>query len=412
MSYYAFFLALAILSTSILAYVVTEDTACTTLYFLNAVFISSTNLTSNTLYIETPINLTDYDLHQEVRLVLSRGVHVDSGGYYVRIDPGNPTYAYVLMEVTVCSRSYRYGMNIVKRVLADPESALQNISGLVKEVPKDFVGRYPEDVATLIREDFEAWLKNFNWYQNKNVSTHPLIVSVFGAYFIYLSNYIKYSANLTPRSLSEVISRREGDCDDMSRLLLVLLWSYDVPALMLLGYVSIPSFNMRTTLGNFEYVFLGGGPHAFVEAYVQGYGWLSLDFLAGSLLTYPFIVWDVSKDIEVSPESVEEFLELHESISGKQLIAAVPMNDPIAGSAKALEEFINTTLSITGSVVQPQEEKGKPLEVINMATPVTAEQVREVGPTLLVLLFAVAAATLLFVIIMLLLSLRSLKEVR
>jgi len=405
---------LAIATTSILAaYVNIEDTACSTLYFLNAVFISSTNLTDNNLYLETPINLTDFDLRQEVRLVLSRGVYTDSNGYYyVRVDPENITYAYVLMEVSICSRSYKYGMNIVRRVLVDPESALQSISGSLEEVPEGFVGRYPEDIATSIREDFEAWLKDFNWYQNKNVSRHPLVVSVFGAYFIYLSNYIKYSANLTPRSLSEVVSRKEGDCDDMSRLLLILLWSYDIPALMLLGFVSVPDFSMRSTLGNFEYVFLGGGPHAFVNAYIQGYGWLSLDFLAGSLLIYPFVVWDLSKDIEVSPESVEEFLELHESISGKQLIATLPIDDPIAGSVKALEEFINTTLDIASSVVQPGGEKEQPLETTPMTTPITTEQAREPSSTFSIFLFIVAVIVSLFAIATLLLSLRVLKEVR
>jgi hypothetical protein len=409
----AFFMVLAVLFTVASAYGVADDgadTSCANLYFLNAVFIYSTNLSGNILYIETPVNFTDFGVRQEVRLVISRGVFRDSSGYYyVEVGPEGPTYAYVLMKVSICSRSFDYAMSTVKKVLADPSSALREASGAVGSVPEDLIGRFPENVATSVRADFEAWLKGFSWYQNESVASHPLVVSVFGAAFIYLGNYIRYSANLTPRSLDEVISRREGDCDDMSRLLLVLLWSYRIPSLMLLGFVSLPDFSVRSSLGGLEYVFLGGGPHAFVMAYAQGYGWLSLDLLAGSLLTHPFVVWGTSRDVEISPESVEGFVELHRSISGKQLIASLSVGDPVTGSAKALEEFINTTLSIAGPAGQSQNQGKQP--------PVTTsagmeEPLHEPRSALSVLLLAAAAVASLLGIVALISASRSLKEIQ
>jgi len=116
------------------------------------------------------------------------------------------------------------------------------------------------------------------------------------------------------------VESRRGDCDDISRVLMNLLWSYGLPAKTIYGYLIVPDFNFTTSIGNFTYVFINGGPHAFTAAYLPALrSWVSLDMLAGSYIFYPFIVDGVSLESDVNETAVKEVEDLHRSIAGGQV---------------------------------------------------------------------------------------------
>lgn len=345
--------ALAVVTfSSLLAGSYSSPTArCTTVYFLNSIAIDASSGYSGVLYLEAPLNFSIRGLNQTARAVISRGVRHDEGGAcLVEVAPGSPLYAYVVYEVRTCSPEFSSSLAVLKWALTDPLALLRHLEGQACDAdgkPSEYLGEPPEIVRTAVRMEFDEWLRSFSWYyQVGNASGYQLLVSVYAAWFVYSSGYIEYDASLLPNPLSDVIENRRGDCDDMSRVLVALLWSYGVPALVVHGFVLVPEFSMKTALGTLNYVFEGGGPHAFVIAYAPGYGWLSLDFLAGSLLTHPFVIWGMTTEVEVSGEDVDRLMELHSAVVGRQLMTAMLPGDPRLRDTESLELFINSSLGL------------------------------------------------------------------
>jgi len=338
------------LAQSSLAYEVASE--CVTVYFLNAIYIESSSY-SGRLYLETPVNLSLGNLNQTVRIITSKGVLYDPdvGVYAIDVLESAPTYAYVLLEVCLCSPKYSEVLNLLKAVILVPQAFLNPASLDPREELRSYLGTPPQAIASAVVTDFEKWLKTMPWYYAiSNLSSYPLVLAVHAAKFIYGGSYIRYSPSLLPRTTEEVIESREGDCDDMSRILLSLLWYYGIPATIAYGFVAIPGYSMNSTIGSFTYVYSNGGPHAFVLAYVADYGWLSLDLLAGSLLTYPVAIWGLSSRVLVEKEEVEKVEELHRAIVGRQLVASLDLSDFQELSTEALELYINSSLGLWGGV--------------------------------------------------------------
>ncbi|MEM4854502.1 MAG: transglutaminase-like domain-containing protein [Sulfolobales archaeon] len=324
---------------------------CTIVYFLNSIVVEPSTSYSGVLYLESPVNISVLGLNQTTRAIVSKGVIHSGEWHFINVAPGSPLYAFVVFEVRVCSPEFSSSLNLVREVLAKPESFLKEeweVDYLPTDALLEYVGTPPEVVKTKVVPDFEDWLKTFSWYYRlDNVSRYPLLVSVYAAWFIYRSGYIRYEASLLPRTVEEVVESKRGDCDDMSRVLVGLLWSYGIPAVIVHGFTVIEDFSMRSTLGALEYVFERGGPHAFVLAYIPNYGWLSLDFLAGSLLTNQVVIWRITKSITLSREEVEEVERIHSAVVGKQLMTVIPPQDSGIYDATSIELFINSTLGLT-----------------------------------------------------------------
>jgi len=359
---------------------------CVTVYFLNAIYIENSSY-SGRLYLETPVNLSLGSLNQTVRTIASRGVlyDPDEGTYSVNISDGTPAYAYVLLEVRVCSPRYSEVLNILKAVMLAPHAFLTHAQQDLGEDLRSYLGTPPQAVASVVVRDFEEWLKAMPWYYVAgNLSSYPLVLAVHAAKFIYGSTYIRYSPSLLPRTTEEVVEIKEGDCDDMSRILLSLLWYYGIPATIAYGFVAIPGYTANYTIGSFTYVFSNGGPHAFVLAYVTDYGWLSLDLLAGSLLVYPVAIWGLSSKVLVERGEVEEAEELHRAIVGRQLIASLDAVDLKDLSAEALETYVNSTLGLrvkvsSGASSTYTATEQLPHQQATVATATTTSSSPEIG---------------------------------
>jgi len=350
-------LVAAVFASLVTAYFSEPIVSCTAIYFLNSIVVEPSSSYSGVMYLESPINISMPGLNQTTRVTASRGVKQESGDWYsINVVPGSPLYAFVVFEVLTCSPEFSLSLVLVREVLANPENFIKEeweATYSSTNIPMEHVGIPPEVVRTRVKADFEDWLKSFSWYYRlENVSRYPLLVSVYAAKFIYLSGYIQYEASLLPKTIEEVIENKRGDCDDMSRVLVSLLWSYGIPAVIAHGFTAIEDFSMRSTLGSLEYIFERGGPHAFVLAYIPSYGWLSLDFLAGSLLTNQFVIWGITKTITLSREDIEEVERLHSTVVGKQLMTVMSTHDSRINDTTSLELFINSTLGLTKPVSQ------------------------------------------------------------
>ncbi|MCX8185245.1 MAG: transglutaminase-like domain-containing protein [Sulfolobales archaeon] len=336
-----------ITTTAVVAYSSSFSTVCVVNYLINSVVIEPSSEYSGLLYLESPANITYLGINQTVRIALSRGLTLESGVPTVRVTQGVPAYAYVVFEVRTCSKDFNTALALVREALINPIEVLRESTYYGEEIPTEFLREPPEVVKSEVRGAFEDWLRDFAWYRFiDNLSRAPLLVSIYAARFVYNSGYIKYSAHLLPQTLEDVLKSREGDCDDMSRLLAALLWSYGVPAVIAYGYVAIPGFSMRSSIGGFEYVFSEGGSHAFVLAYISGHGWVSLDFLAGSLLTYSFVFWGTTTNVEIAREVVKEVEEFHMKLAGRQFMAVLSPGDPRLKDVESLENYVNTSLSL------------------------------------------------------------------
>ncbi len=390
------------LARSSLAYGV--DRECVAVYFLNAIHIENSSY-GGRLYLETPVNLSLGSLNQTVRTITSKGVLYDPDveAYAIDISEGTPTYAYVLLEVRVCSPEYGEVLNLLKAVMLVPQAFLNPASLDLGEELRSYLGTPPQVVVSIVVRDFEDWLRTMPWYYTiGNLSSYPLILAVHAAKFIYGGSYIRYSPSLLPRTTEEVVEAREGDCDDMSRILLSLMWYYGIPATIAYGFVAIPGYIGNSTIGSFTYVFSNGGPHAFILAYIADYGWLSLDLLAGSLLLYPVALWGLSSRVLVEREEVEKAEELHRAIHGKQLIASLEIGDLRELSTEALESYINSTLGLRKEV-PPEVSPTSTDQLEQSATVATASTRPELGglgryitvvPLLLALLLALLVVLL------------------
>ncbi len=181
-------------------------------------------------------------------------------------------------------------------------------------------GRY-EDVINVVRKAFNDWLAMHGL--GTGVMSKARL-AVYAALFIY-RKYIKYTLSPIPHSVNETVSTRRSDCDDMSRVLTELLWSYGIPALMAYGFlVANLTKPFIVNEGRIHNYFIDVGLHAFVIAYLPGIGWISIDLLAGSLITHPFIFYRITNDTSVPKNIGKELMKYYNLVNAKEVIITLP----------------------------------------------------------------------------------------
>ncbi len=269
-----------------------------TYYYLDYACVVFTR-NASTGYFDAPINYSDGEVNQTVQVLYLGGSaklgNNASNPYEMMM--GNGTCGFIALKVSL---KYRNVTEVIYNVSANPYA----FKGAFNELPQEIIRKYVKTpsrlVNTTVREAFENWLVELG-YSPLNVSR--AFIALAAAEFIYGQHFIKYSASALPRSLADVIENRTGDCDDMSRVLLNLLWSYGIPAKMEYAYVYLPYNNTFDVEGSFIN-FVNAGPHAFVVSYFPGVGWVSLDFLAGALIFNPSLITGESLQANVTHEEV------------------------------------------------------------------------------------------------------------
>ncbi len=85
----------------------------------------------------------------------------------------------------------------------------------------------------------------------------------------YVYNNFSYQKGVTnvETDVEEIWKIKAGVCQDFAHMLLVFLRMHDIPARYVSGYICPKDKEMRGE----------GATHAWVEAYIPGYGWLGLD---------------------------------------------------------------------------------------------------------------------------------------
>lgn len=325
------------------------EVTCEKLYFINYIHIANSTI-NETLVLETPGNISlPYGFNQTALIIYrSEGLRFNDTLRAMVFDvvEGESFTGYFVEELTICAPDRKTLFNHVALAQVAPYLANPPSSPHVPNSPpaqENYLVEPHRTVASRVREDFEKWLTTtYKGLTPRNLSSFAL--SVLAASFIY-GYYIRYNASPYPRSIEEVVETRMGDCDDMSRVLVELLNTYEIPSLMITGY-DIVWNNYTIDVEGFKYRYINNGPHAFTAAYIQGVGWISLDLLAGGMLTYPFIVEGYGRDTAVNQTVVEEFKDLHRKISGFQVIA-VFKEDAVRDylENKTLDAFINSLIA-------------------------------------------------------------------
>jgi Transglutaminase-like enzymes, putative cysteine proteases len=240
---------------------------------------------------------------------------------------------FFLSRVIVCSKPLNESLGLIKTSLLDPRMRTPGETIIPRDVNESFVASPNPKVVEAVVPAYESWFNQQYGFSPSNATRIGLASTA--ALFVY-NVYIKYDPGAVPKTIEEVVETRRGDCDDMSRVLVELLNFYDIPAALVSGYVYIKEFKYNITVENVTYYYLNNGPHAFAVAYIPGYGWLSLDLLAGSFLLNPIIVEGYTRNTSVSSEKIEEFLDLHRALKAKQAIAIL--------SESEFKETIGVTL--------------------------------------------------------------------
>ena len=293
-----------------------RDVSCTTLYFLNGIVVYD-SLTDETLILETPANLTLREgFEQKVTSILSYNLVFNETvkAFTFRVAKGY--VGFFVCRVEVHARPMDQALALVARALRDPTPATKpSSSELPEEVRKYLRDPHPK-VLEIVKPEYERWFKQV--YKRSAGEADPLGIAATAAYFVYF-HYIEYDPSGIPRSIEQVVESRRGDCDDMSRVLVELLNAYGIPAMIASGYTYIKGLNLTQPIESVTYKYVNGGPHAFVMAYVPGYGWISLDLLASSLLESPFAFEGYGRETKVEEELVEKLVDLHRSINATQV---------------------------------------------------------------------------------------------
>ena len=99
----------------------------------------------------------------------------------------------------------------------------------------------------------------------KNCS--PLVVAK--EFCAYVFENFKYKKGITTieSTLDDIWNIKSGVCQDFAQILLVMIRLVNIPARYVSGYICPSTSGMRGE----------GATHAWVEAYLAGYGWLGLD---------------------------------------------------------------------------------------------------------------------------------------
>ncbi len=260
-------------------------------------------LTKNetTAYFEIPTNYSDGTLNQTVYIVAYGGdvtlVGKDSN-ITAQIKVFNGSYGFVVVKI---KQTFLNLTDVVLEISRNPKA----FADVENEIPQGIREKYVKKPVDIIKQkvvpDFTKWLKE-RGYRVNNVS--KAFLAVQAAIFIYLSGYIRYNASALPRTLADIVNKHQGDCDDMSRVLMNLLWYYGIPAKMEYSYVYLP-LNMTMPIEGSYMRFFNAGPHAYTLMYIPTIGWVSLDFLAGARLNNPSLVEEESLTAEVTEKQLE-----------------------------------------------------------------------------------------------------------
>ena len=291
---------------------------CYTLYFLNSIEVFNTSY-SGVLYLETPQNISfGGGLEQRVYIVVhSSTLTFDNSTHYMRFSlrKGQHFFGYFVAKVMLCGINITRMSELEMNILVNPFSwTRRGNSSLPSDVMK-FLKKPPKIVLEKLRPAFEKWFRNLLSYPPTNFSKS--VIALYAAEFI--KNWIRYSPSPYPRTLKEIIDRRIGDCDDMSRALIALLWSYGIPATMVVGYVVLWNLTYTVPVESTLYVFHNSGPHAFVLAYSPDIGWIPIDFLAGSLTSNLFIFEGYTTQVRVNETQVQQFKNVSREIKAVQI---------------------------------------------------------------------------------------------
>ena len=85
----------------------------------------------------------------------------------------------------------------------------------------------------------------------------------------YIYKYFNYRKGITniETTVDEILAHRGGVCQDFAHLMLQVLATLKIPSRYVSGYICPNKNGMRGE----------GATHAWVEAYIPGYGWAGID---------------------------------------------------------------------------------------------------------------------------------------
>ncbi len=364
-------------------------------------YVNGSSAENTTAYFDIPTNYSDGTFNQTA-YVITYGGNVSVGGskgnFSISINLFKGSQGFVVVKVV---ESFLNDTALITYIAKHPSAFNFSLSSIPSSVRRKYLGKPAKVVVKYVVPAFRKWLgkllsnDNLTW---KNVS--KAFIAVLAAYFIYVSGYIHYSASAMPRTLNETVIKRVGDCDDMSRVLTNLLWYYGIPAKINYGYVYIPSFNVTATLEGSAVRFLNNGPHAFVSAYIPKLKWVSLDFLAGSLLNNPFLIQYAStkavvtkKDVQKIKKELSQFRYAEEvQVYEDHIIPAYLNTTNVVKLLKALhrealpvialaEPKHNKTVSTNTTTTTTPSNKTRTESSTSTATPATQPKTSTTSPT-------------------------------
>ncbi len=259
-----------------------------------------------TAYFDIPINYSDGTLNQKAYIVMYGGTTylVGKGGNVsAKMKVYNGSQGYVVVRVEQVVRNLT---PIILKIVNSPRIFMNYTAP--KNVVKKYVRKPARIVVSKVVPAYEKWVNTIleSKYNLSVRNVSKAFIAVSAAVFIYLSGYIHYNASAMPRTLNETILKHQGDCDDMSRVLINLLWYYGIPAKIVYGYVYLPPLNLTMSLMGSYMRFVNAGPHAFIMAYIPPIGWMSVDFLAGSLLSNPVVIQGVNLKGSVTKKDIKQ----------------------------------------------------------------------------------------------------------
>jgi len=286
---------------------------CYSFYVLYGILINASEI-NYTLFTEAPSNISIPGLFtQRPFSILSyKSISDDSDSHYINVKAGRGVEAFTVYKVEVCVSQFSEALSIVLSALENPIFNPITKSNYQEDSLKDDTLIPDQNVVETVVPSYEEWLRS---RYGLNVSSlSKLGLAVTAAYFVY-HVFFTYDPSFTPRNLDELLKTRRGDCDDMSRVLVNLLYYYNIQAVLVTGYVYVDSFTYIIPVENTKYIYINSGPHTFVIAHIPGYGWISLDLLAGSLLWNLFIFRGYTAYSDVPRDVVREFLDVHRLIN-------------------------------------------------------------------------------------------------
>ena len=279
--------------------------------------------TDEIAYFEMPLNHSDGTLNQTVIIVNIGGnsyINRSDNDVIISLKMYNLTDAFMVAKIHVKMINFT---KVLTEIMNNPDM-FKNAYVIPSDILREFVKTPVKIVDDIVVKDFERWFKERT---GRNVSTvSKAYLALSAAYFIYKSGYIKYSPSALPRTIEDIINSKSGDCDDMSRVLMNLLWHYGIPAKIEYGYVYLPLY-LPVPVENSIMYFKNAGPHGYVVAYIPPLGWVSLDLLAGARLIYPVVVTGYDTSPDVSVESIEEARRFNKVNIYSELIELIDANE-------------------------------------------------------------------------------------